>query len=92
MNRGGDLGLLINSDLSKTAGSPAFFAPELCSPLDDTPTNELDYQRPGRVIIPSTKAGSVINPPIGATIDIWATGITLYCLVYGKIPFSVCDL
>lgn len=50
-------------DLAKTAGSPAFFAPELC---------HFDPERP-RVI---TKA-----------IDVWALGITLYCLLFGREPF-----
>ncbi|KAI8922664.1 kinase-like domain-containing protein, partial [Entophlyctis helioformis] len=45
-------------ELAKTAGSPAFFAPEL-----------------------------TYAPPIGAPIDIWAMGVTLYCLVFGKVPF-----
>jgi serine/threonine protein kinase len=27
------------------------------------------------------------EPPIGAPIDIWAMGITLYCLIFGKVPF-----
>ena len=50
-------------DLAKTAGSPAFFAPELC---------QFDSEKP-RVI---TKA-----------IDVWALGVTLYCLLFGREPF-----
>ncbi|KAI8603318.1 kinase-like domain-containing protein [Dissophora ornata] len=49
-------------ELAKTAGSPAFFAPELC------------YASPTR-------------PPITKAIDIWALGVTLYCLIYGRCPF-----
>jgi serine/threonine protein kinase len=48
-------------DLAKTAGSPAFFAPELC-------------QFETRPII--TKA-----------IDVWALGVTFYCLLFGREPF-----
>jgi len=48
--------------LAQTAGTPAFFAPELC-------------------------AGSKGQYPITKAIDIWALGVTLYCFVYGKIPF-----
>ncbi|KAG5361348.1 Serine/threonine-protein kinase ssp1 [Yarrowia sp. E02] len=51
-------------ELAKTAGTPAFFAPELCQ------------NNPG-------KGNCVTNK-----IDIWALGVTLYCLLFGKVPFS----
>ncbi|KAI9291020.1 kinase-like protein [Neoconidiobolus thromboides FSU 785] len=52
-------------ELAKTAGSPAFFAPELCwSGEENCP-----------------------RPRITSAIDIWALGITLYCMAYGKPPF-----
>lgn len=51
-------------DLAKTAGSPAFFAPELC---------QVDCDKPRPVI---TKA-----------IDVWALGITFFCLLFGREPF-----
>jgi serine/threonine protein kinase len=51
-------------DLAKTAGSPAFFAPELCL---------VDCDKPRPVI---TKA-----------IDVWALGITFFCLLFGREPF-----
>ncbi|CAM0136147.1 unnamed protein product [Umbelopsis sp. WA50703] len=54
----------IARELAKTAGSPAFFAPELCTVGDET-------------ISRITKA-----------IDVWALGVTLYCLVFGKCPFE----
>ncbi|TPX31296.1 hypothetical protein SmJEL517_g05322 [Synchytrium microbalum] len=50
-------------DVSKrSAGSPAFFAPEMC------------VAGHGEMHIKST--------------DIWAMGVTLYCLVFGKLPFE----
>lgn len=51
-------------ELSKTAGSPAFFAPELCQTCTDEK-----------------------RPNITKAIDIWALGITLHCLLFGRTPF-----
>ncbi|KAF2662310.1 kinase-like protein [Lophiostoma macrostomum CBS 122681] len=51
-------------ELAKTVGTPAFYAPELCSTDLDAETPKIDQQ-----------------------IDIFALGVTLYCLVYGRVPF-----
>lgn len=51
-------------ELAKTAGTPAFLAPELCH-------------------LHSTSNVKVTNK-----IDIWALGITLYCLLFGCLPFT----
>ncbi|CAM0142812.1 hypothetical protein VKS41_002624 [Umbelopsis sp. WA50703] len=50
-----------NDRLKKSAGSPAFMAPELC------------VARHGDVSLVAT--------------DIWSMGVTLYCLIYGHLPF-----
>ncbi|KAK9459189.1 kinase-like domain-containing protein [Lipomyces oligophaga] len=52
-------------ELAKTAGTPAFFAPELC------------YNDPEQP-----------RPQITNKIDIWALGVTLFCLIYGRCPFT----
>ncbi|KAI9503982.1 kinase-like domain-containing protein [Coemansia spiralis] len=57
-------------ELAKTAGTPAFFAPELCCTAEELARQAL----PSNVITPA--------------IDIWAMGVTLYCLIYGRVPFQ----
>lgn len=49
-------------ELAKTAGTPAFLAPELCSSEDRR--SKVTYK-----------------------IDIWALGVTLFCLLFGDLPF-----
>ncbi|EGG11108.1 uncharacterized protein MELLADRAFT_29246, partial [Melampsora larici-populina 98AG31] len=53
--------------LRKTEGSPAFMAPELCSP---------------------NTFGKGERPGVGKGIDIWALGVTLFCLLFGRTPFK----
>ncbi|KAG0174033.1 hypothetical protein DFQ28_008895 [Apophysomyces sp. BC1034] len=55
-----------NDKLKKSAGSPAFMAPELC------------VAHHGEIS--------------GKAADIWSMGITLYCLVYGRPPFTSTNL
>ncbi|ROW04168.1 hypothetical protein VSDG_01010 [Cytospora chrysosperma] len=56
-------------ELSKTVGTPAFFAPELCY-------TDLDSGPP---------------PKVTEQIDVWSLGVTLYCMIYARIPFLAED-
>lgn len=56
-------------ELSKTVGTPAFFAPELCY-------TDLDHGPP---------------PKVSEKIDVWSLGVTLYCMVFARIPFLAED-
>lgn len=56
-------------ELSKTVGTPAFFAPELCY-------TDLDVGPP---------------PKVSEKIDVWSLGVTLYCMIFARIPFLAED-
>ncbi|KAI0326939.1 kinase-like protein [Cubamyces sp. BRFM 1775] len=69
--------LMDESDLSKTAGTPMFLAPEIvCEATVEASSSALNLH------------GARKKPPITKAIDIWAFGVTLYGLLFGILPFN----
>ncbi|KAH7097384.1 kinase-like domain-containing protein, partial [Auriculariales sp. MPI-PUGE-AT-0066] len=65
--------LMNDKDITRTAGSPAFFSPELCYQGED-------LNKPNEQLDPKYR--------ITNAIDIWALGITLFAFLYGDIPWK----
>lgn len=94
-------------ELAKTAGSPAFFAPEMCGVVDDDPSwlaSAAQFEQPPSGESTSDSLGRephqrhdhrgeskslIARHPIfiGKAVDVWAMGVTLYCCIYGRVPF-----
>lgn len=133
---GGEEKYVDDIELAKTAGSPAFFAPEMCfSDLPEEPPQSQSHLsavpkftiRPPSTIVDGDNSGTVgtetvpFSPgagraasidsggpprlsdasrsdseatiirqrrPITNAIDVWALGVTLYCLLFGTTPFD----
>ncbi|KAH0832988.1 kinase-like domain-containing protein [Lanmaoa asiatica] len=97
--------LLDDSDLSKRAGTPPFLAPEVIAEYTSTEPSPVVSASATSTTLHSNKSTTHINSSstikgspiiphrqsITKAIDVWALGVTLYCLLFGHIPFRAPD-
>ncbi|KAI0749809.1 kinase-like domain-containing protein [Daedaleopsis nitida] len=76
--------LMDESDLSKTAGTPMFLAPEIVHDVSDYEPQ----QPPSSSSTLHLHAQQRKRPRITKAIDIWAFGVTMYGLLFGILPFT----
>jgi len=91
--------LLDESGLTRRAGTPSFLAPEVISEhvnesasLFSSTSQSSPSESPATSTTPTSSpttptAATSERPQITKSIDIWALGVTLYCLLFGCTPF-----
>lgn len=72
-------------ELAKTVGTPAFFAPELCQ---TSFSQNSSFCNPDSDVATAPSQDGLILPKVNHKIDIWALGVTFYCLLFGRVPFN----
>ncbi|KAF5321012.1 hypothetical protein D9619_001892 [Psilocybe cf. subviscida] len=80
-------------DLTRRLGTPSFLSPEVAwwpaqdSDLSSLPSYASHLQE--SATNPKTLQVPPKQPPVTTAVDIWALGVTLYCFLFGVLPFKV---
>ncbi|RPD74843.1 kinase-like protein [Lentinus tigrinus ALCF2SS1-7] len=82
--------LMDESDLSKTAGTPMFLAPEIVYDAsdDDIVVSQTSPHSSSTLQLQTQTQAPRQRPQVTKAIDIWAFGVTLYGLLFGILPFN----
>ncbi|KAF8808659.1 kinase-like protein [Phlegmacium glaucopus] len=81
--------LLDDSSLTRRAGTPSFLAPEVIYEHTDvaSPSSSMSAVSSASSLHTVTIPNPADRPEITKSIDVWALGVTLYCLLFGTTPF-----
>ncbi|KAF9037714.1 kinase-like protein, partial [Panaeolus papilionaceus] len=83
--------LLDDGSLSRRAGTPSFLAPEVIfeysAGWDVSRSLSASTSTSGAVGSTTSATSEKKKPEITKSIDVWALGVTLYCLLFGQTPF-----
>ena len=94
-----DVDLWDDRGLTRRAGTPSFLAPEIvwehsdmhsaCPSTSSSPGGPWSSASPSPSTLSLASTLSFPKPEITKSIDVWALGVTLYCLLFGQTPFVV---
>lgn len=86
--------LLDDSSLTRRAGTPSFLAPEIIyehkdvtSPSSSSSIRVASSSSSLHTVTTTPILNSTDRPEITKSIDVWALGVTFYCLLFGTTPW-----